>query len=180
MFGSLLGLSALGCGATTGGATAGGDTSVRDGFEASYCTNNEPNLVVGINPAQAVDYVALRATAPWAGGDQVVQENGTACVAQSTQCLAALNAPVAGGILVSLGQAGAIHHHLVTTRGDEVMVLLTVDEVKTFLGTIDTPNEAALGASARRSCTARGRTHAGARPLRPALSRGRALGRHAL
>lgn len=134
LFGSLLGVSALGCGATT----------VRDGFDASYCTGEQPDLVIGLQPTEATDYVALHVTYGEGSASTVVQADGTACPGQSAQCLGAVDAGVDGGIRAGGGQTGAIYLHLTTTLNDEVKVLLTIDEVKAFLGTIDTPSEAAL------------------------------------
>lgn len=135
----ILGIVGTVMGAGSSVACSSGATEVQAGFEESLCINGEVNYVIGLNPAQPVDYVALRdggwdTTTP----PQVIQESG-ACVGES--CSELLKSPSEPG--VSLGWDGS-NYHVASSSGDNVRLYMSLSEVQTFLSTIDTSSEATL------------------------------------
>ena len=123
-------------GAGSSFACSSGAASVQADYEESLCNDvGVVDYVGGLKPALSVDYVALR----WSYGNAVVQESGACTTAAS--CAELMNEPEETGI--SLGWEGDTLY-LASSADDNVRLYMNLDEVKTFLGTIDTPSEAAL------------------------------------
>lgn len=113
---------------------------IDDIFDDTVCTNGQMKFLVDLNPAEPADYVAIRTyhqtEEPWVT-EEIGECNGTA------DCE---NIPAPEGQGFPVADVGA--SHLVVIHGEVTKFLLTVNEVKEFLGTIDTPTEAALFAYA--------------------------------
>jgi hypothetical protein len=135
----ILGIVGTVMGAGSSFACSGGASQVQADYEESLCINGEVNYVSGVNPVQPVDYVAMR-QGGWDTSTPatVVQESG-ACVGSA--CTELLNPPSEPG--VQLGFDGSTYH-VASSTGDNVRLYMSVAEVQTFLGTIDTSSEAAL------------------------------------
>lgn len=112
---------------------------LRDSFSQTLCESGTVPWVHDLNPSQTVDYRALRYS-DHVSPPQVVDEVGQPCRTGSSACLTAL-AQVVDHSLIYWQFTGA---HLALTDGDQVEVLDTHDKVLEFLGSIDTPREAAL------------------------------------
>lgn len=105
------------------------------------------NLVAGLKPAIAVDYVALMRGGGRRSTPSPLMEAGRKCATAKDQrdCelkLSGLPPPERGMNIACV--PSYCDHFLIATSGDDVIVVDTIDEVKNFLGTIDTPNEAVL------------------------------------
>lgn len=136
----ILGIVGTVCGAGSSFACSSGATSVQADYEESLCHDQgEVDYVGDLNPAQPVDYAALRRSWDTTTPPMVVQESG-ACSTDDS-CAALMEAPSEPGII--LGWEGATLH-VASSSGDNVRLYMTIEEVQTFLGTIDTPSEAAL------------------------------------
>lgn len=119
------------------------------GYSAPVCENG--NLTVReLSPAVQPDFVQLRRIISNYGGDSptesVVSSSGTPCATASDaaaceSALSSLTSP--SGFGSSCGEI-CVAYYLATTRGDEVAALTSLEQLKAFLGTIDTPQEAAL------------------------------------
>lgn len=131
------------------------------GYSAPVCENG--NLSVReLSPAVPPDFVQLRRIflTPVAGGmsDMEVSSSGTACATASdaAACESALSGLTSQSGFASTCSDICIAYYLATTRGDEVAAFTSLQALEGFLGTIDTPQEAALLAFARGynlSCT---------------------------
>lgn len=121
------------------------------GYSPPACDNGGL-AVTGLSPAAAPDFVQLRSF--HSAGEPVatspVSSVGTPCATatQSQTCLSALEAlaPTRGfrdacGFICT-------NYFLATTRGDEVSAISSLEALKSFLGPIDTTQEAALTAFA--------------------------------
>jgi hypothetical protein len=153
---------------TDGGATLtdGGDPAFAD--ESSFaCEAPLPPVLDGVTPAQPTDYLELREQS-WAREDSsgdagglpatgtAVASRGTACAtaADKSACTTKLAALSLGGDqtgwltdgdILGPGVAGSYKKQfLVFTRGDTVGALYNTGEVATFLGPIDTLEDARL------------------------------------
>ncbi len=112
-------------------------SDIRDAFDESLCKDGEIRLLEDLSPAEPADYVALRSSIPGGSPGQVLEEVGECPT--SVDC-ETIPAPAGEGFFP--GQSGS--QHLLVVRGEQVELLLTIREVKTFLGTIDNASEAAL------------------------------------
>lgn len=119
----------------------------RDQFTTNAC--NGKNDLDGLTATPPVDYMELRQTDSF--GDppmtNVIAKQGAACAnASGTTCsdtLAALM--VSGGWTITSSGFGGIEtttRTLVFTRGDEVGVVASLDDLKKFLAPIDNPRDA--------------------------------------
>lgn len=150
------GVATGGSGGATGGS--GGATGGMGGVTPTtmVCEGEQPRLTDGLNTTKFVDYLALNRM-EFDPDPVLLEESGSACVMSGdpTACLAEVGAarpdcrlepPPANcsewGIALTGGSP--YYHYFVTTEGATVDDLSTVQAVKGFLGTIDTPNEAAL------------------------------------
>lgn len=124
------------------------------GFDSTVCTGSSYEPLVGLTPTDRVDYVELRSQYDF-GDDagtqaRVVARNGTPCSSaiDPTKCKANLGAiRSSSGWLEGAGRVEMVvptYRYLVFTRGDQVGLVDTLDELATFLGPIDAVKEAAL------------------------------------
>jgi len=120
------------------------------GYSAPAC--DEGSLAVsGLSPAAPPDFVELRHISyTLGGGDYFAQQrrssSGTACATASDRaaCESALsNLSSRTGFRSSCEELCSAYY-IATTRGDEVTAHTTLEALKGFLGSIDTPQEAAL------------------------------------
>lgn len=130
--------------ASAAGVSACGPTITAEQFSASVCTNGAYVPLVGLTPAVPVDYLELRSAA---SGPSSENTRGMLCAtatdrARCMSAYAAINEP--RGWSVSPG----FTQQLVFTRGDEVGVVASLDELRAFLAPVDAPADAALLASA--------------------------------
>ncbi len=126
-----------GTGGSVGGGTTGGAGSGGAATQAECLNSGRPSLVRGLEPVSEVEYLdALR----WYGSVYEATESmGSACAgaADLQTCMLAYGdrlAQVPPGLPLVLTY----------TRGSEVGVITNSDELTSFLGVIDTPNEAIL------------------------------------
>jgi hypothetical protein len=148
-------LGASGCsqlqqGPGGGGVDAGPDARIVDaapdapeGIDAAgppfaefLCEGGSPLLVQGIDAATDVDYLAAYEAQPFElPTSTLVDAVGTPCATATDMeaCLATLD-----------GREDEWRNHLVTTTGDDVGVLVDGEEVRAFVGPVDTPQEAVL------------------------------------
>lgn len=121
---------------------------MREGYDDSYCVDAMPNWVNGLSPTRAVDYVGLQSFTNYQTGVEswMIQESGTACVTDDSNCRDVLAAAPTEGILIDrfMADVGKNYARLLTTSAADAQALFTLDEVKAFLGTVDTPSEALL------------------------------------
>lgn len=118
------------------------------GGEACESAGTMPRLLGGLRAAQPVDYVELRKIMPGDAGlvSEVIEQNGQAC-AGTTDVTACENA-----LAAALPEQGfgfgcrplQCHEVLVYSRGDEVGVVSTLDQLTAFLGPVDELSEALL------------------------------------
>lgn len=134
--GQLLGV--FGC--VLGVGSLAGCSDLRDEFSESVCTNDKTVLLDGLKTSQPFDYLALRTAIFNSPAHEVVEEFG-AC--PSTAPCEQLNEPVPKEGMRP-DYAWNMSQHLAVVREDKVELVMTVEEVKAFLGTIDTSDEAAL------------------------------------
>jgi hypothetical protein len=130
--------------ASAAGVSACGPTITAEQFSASVCTNGAYVPLVGLTPAVPVDYLELRSAA---SGPSSENTRGMLCAtatdrARCMSAYAAINEP--RGWSVSPG----FTQQLVFTRGDEVGVVASLDELRAFLAPVDAPADAALLATA--------------------------------
>ncbi|MEW5741214.1 MAG: ferritin-like domain-containing protein [Myxococcota bacterium] len=135
-------LALAGCGANT------------TGYQSPQCVNG--NLAVsGLAPAVIPDVIDLRQRTDFGAGSPnnpptTLSSTGAACATATNKptCQAAFDglAPDAG-----FGESClqiCVSYFLATTKADEVKAWTSIEQLKTFLGTIDTEQEAALMAFA--------------------------------
>ncbi|MFY0565529.1 ferritin-like domain-containing protein [Archangium lansingense] len=148
-----------GCDGIEGIIDPGGvDTS---GYSSPRCEGSAV-AVSGLSPAVSPDFVQLRfVTKSFDGSyhqESVSSSSGTACATASDKaaCESALsNLTSTNGFRASCADL-CVAFYVAMTRGDEVTALTTVESLKSFLGPIDTAQEAALLAFASNynlSCT---------------------------
>lgn len=119
------------------------------GYESPLCDNS--NVAVrGLSPPVIPDVVELRS------GGGSLPDGGVAFTVLSrdgTPCATAADAGACAAAFAALDPQGSIgggcfgfcaSYYLATTRGDEVRAYSSVEEVKAFLGAIDTAQEAAI------------------------------------
>lgn len=133
-----------GSGAQGGELAQGGAEHVHGGAPGLVCrADTWPNLTAGWRTDPPVDYVAKI----WKSQDGVVvqEESGVRCSGASSKahCEAAYEALVPS---VSWNSGGPlpVEQYFTYTRGDDVGTIGDGDQLLAVLGTIDTPNEAAV------------------------------------
>jgi hypothetical protein len=118
------------------------------GYTPAECADSQLS-VHGLQPSVIPDVVALRLVSgrnfdPQPANPVTINSEGTACATAGNQsvCLEAFSAlaPMSG-FAASCFQI-CQDYHLATTRGDEVKAVASLDELKAFLGPIDTAQEA--------------------------------------
>jgi hypothetical protein len=118
------------------------------GYTAPACVNGSL-AVTGLNPAVPPDFVQLRSLDSSGGPNQrpsALSSSGTACAtaSQPAACQSALDALTTQTGFRRSCVDFCTSFFLATTRGDEVTTIDTLEGLRSFLGTIDTPQEAAL------------------------------------
>lgn len=125
------------------------------GFQAPACESGSLAMT-GLQPAVIPDVIELRSTTDFGGGmpnpPTPLTKTGTACATATDQpaCDSAFAALAPDAGFADSCLQICVSYFLATTRGDEVKAVASVDELKAFLGTIDTAQEAALMAFANR------------------------------
>lgn len=117
-------------------------------FDAPAC-DGSALAVRGLMPQSPVDYTELRSIfMPGMQGstESLVSSAGTKCgtASNAAACDAALTALKASSGFNQGCTQVCTASYLATTAGDTVSSLITLDALKAFLGTIDTPQEAVL------------------------------------
>ena len=101
--------------------------------QGPICEDGAWKPTSGLDPAGSYEYLAFYRTDPWFGGATRIDETGTPCATATD--------PVACD--ADLADTSAItSNQLVTTDGDAVARYATPAEVGSFLGPINTPQEA--------------------------------------
>jgi hypothetical protein len=119
------------------------------GYSAPECTENGELAVSGLAPSVIPDVVQLREVSNFGSDRQMprlVSQSGSVCATATDKptCEASLAALApASGFRQDCLQI-CLDSHLATTKGDEVSAITTLDDLKAFLGPIDTPQEALL------------------------------------
>jgi hypothetical protein len=116
------------------------------GFVSVSCKDPLGDLLRGLTPEPAVDYLELRLFGPIDSGG-IAASVGEACAtAQDKEtCQAQLKAAtVTRGFQLDPCLQICQQYYLVATQGDDVALLGSSDRVTAMLGTIDTPEEATL------------------------------------
>lgn len=122
---------------------------------AASCAGGIRERLTGLAPAEPFDFAALRVSLDGLDNGELRrhvdrEQVGQAC-ANATHVAACQTALDAAGAELALTGGGvcdygplACRSFVVTTRADKVTTYATVDELRTFLGTIDTPQEVFL------------------------------------
>lgn len=125
------------------------------GYQAPACESGSLAMT-GLQPAVIPDVIELRQSTDYGGGmpnpPTTLTKAGTACATATDQptCQTAFDALAPdAGFADSCSQI-CVSYFLATTHADEVKAVASVDQLKTFLGTIDTAQEAALMAFANK------------------------------
>ena len=100
------------------------------------CDGDRWLAVGGLNLPDPPAYVAAQAVSPWRGPPTIVHETGTRCGDATVPSMCATD--------FESVQTSTWSNALLTTDGDAVASHVSAEEMRTFLGPIDTPNEAAL------------------------------------
>jgi hypothetical protein len=116
-----------------------GCEDIRDPFDESFCTGGEIQLLANLKPAEPADYVALRRTVGASSDPAVIEEVGDCPLAVDCRTL-----EQPGGTGFQLGIQISGSEHVLAVRGEKIEYFLTAGELRGFLGTVDSPNEAAL------------------------------------
>jgi hypothetical protein len=121
------------------------------GFVKSSCQDPKGDMLRGLTPEPAVDYLALRSTSPkFAPGSvqtNVVVETGELCggAADKPACTTLVDQSTnKDTFLLTVCVQKCEWYYMLATRGDSVLVLDTPQAVQALLGAIDTPQEAML------------------------------------
>ena len=127
-------------------------------FDAIDCESNGSSFSISnLKPAMAVDYAELRRLFMFGGTPDPMQKD-TLLASFGTRCGTAADKPACEAALDALkGTKGfgsrclqiCTEDYLATTTGDTLGTIDTLEALKAFLGTIDTPHEALLLASTR-------------------------------
>ncbi|WP_438011081.1 ferritin-like domain-containing protein [Sorangium sp. So ce321] len=133
------------------GTCAGIDTS---GFAAVACRDGrEPRYLEGLRPGAAAGYLELREHLHLHGeshAPRAIETSGTPCAqATAPTACAAKIAASSSTEGFRLGECVQIcpRHVLIVNAGDDVDVLRSKEEVKAWLGRVDSPEEAVLVAA---------------------------------
>jgi hypothetical protein len=130
------------------------------GYSAPACEGGSL-AVSGLSPMSQVDFVQLRRISSNPGGlelpEVVAASSGTPCATASnpSACESALRGLTSRSGFRSSCLDLCTAYYVATTRGDEVSAHTTLEALRSFLGTIDTTQEAALlafGAGYNLSC----------------------------
>lgn len=134
--------------APLGLVTAGCGSSLGD-FTGRVCLLEQGGLS-DLAPADGIDFIALRQSGTLNGATSNLAEWGTACATASdpAACQSALAALPLDAALAQSGYDLVTWYDLAFTSGDSVGRVTDRSSLLALLGTIDTPNEAALVALA--------------------------------
>jgi len=130
------------------GACAGIDT---EGFEPIACENNRPQFLPGLAHEAPADYLEIRLSdAGGSGSAQTVETFGTMCATAADK--AACEAKVAAATSTNGFRLGECidfcpKHILIATAGDDVTIIDTEADIKSFVLPVDAPADAVLLAS---------------------------------
>ncbi|MCP3165506.1 hypothetical protein [Myxococcus qinghaiensis] len=122
-----------------------------DGYSPPACMNDSL-AVRDLSPVAPADFVELRSVSRQSDSESFFMEaalssSGTACATatEQTNCRFGLETLTpTTGFNTSCGASGCVTYYLATTQGDVVTAYNSVESLLGFLGTIDTPQEAAL------------------------------------
>lgn len=129
-----------------------------DRFDMDLCNEDGWRPLQAVEPQEAVDYLELRRVEERDFGDpetafgepQVVDADGQKCGGASDvqACTSDFDAlPVSSEIITADGFSDfRVHESVAYTRGETAGLLVSTEEVKTFLGDIDAPGDAVLWA----------------------------------
>jgi len=115
------------------------ENQMRKDLTSDFCQGQgDPGFIADLHPTEPVDALALRT---WTGDSVIVDE-----VAGNCDGIAACpDEPPGGPGTLDLGTSYYFEpQHLVAYRGDQTFAYYSEDELRAFLGTIDTPGEARL------------------------------------
>jgi len=137
------------------------------GFVPVTCDGNQQSWLVGLNPGVPTEYTELRFL-DFQGASRLVETQGTRCggatnFAACEDAFAALGSGQ-GFPFNECTDAGCFTAELVATQGDAAVLIASIGDLISFLGPIDTPNEAMLISSTTRvnvSCVRGGAKPAG-------------------
>ena len=110
-----------------------------------FCVEGRWSPLGNLDPVTQADYVGeYRGVA--GNPLNVVTESGVLCASATDHdaCVSNATAPTGFPPNNACDPAGNCTHYLVTTLGDDVRFMTTVDQLAAFFGEIDTPDEAAL------------------------------------
>jgi hypothetical protein len=133
-----------------GGAAAAGSGAPMAMEVRPTCPTGQVQFMRGLTPAEPFDYAAWRTrfgAGPSTTGVPDVQAEGMACAnaTDKTKCVQALAATEEGLMATdNCGQIGACRHYIVTSQGDTVKRYATRAELLSFLGPIDSAQDAML------------------------------------
>jgi hypothetical protein len=121
-----------------------GSSSPLGEFTGEVCLF-EGDALSDLEPAEGTDYIGLRQL-DFESPPAIIAEWGVRCqdASDASSCEAALEALPPRGIASLPAGFHTVDYDLVVERGDEVAGITTRDALLELLGTIDTPNEAAL------------------------------------
>jgi hypothetical protein len=135
---------AIGIGAPALLASCGEPGIEDDAGFVDVCQDDRLQLLPGIVPAEPVDYLV------WLRNTINMEEVGTPCAGATDPavCLAELNRPSTSPPELVLGETTTLllDDELRATRGDQVIRIASSEELRVFLGPIDTPADAILRA----------------------------------
>lgn len=112
---------------------------------ALVCREQAPTLVYPLNPVQPVDFLGVFQKSSTAGeGPSGIQAFGPLCSGASSvdTCGVAFD-ELSPLTMFNKGEQFPVYQYFAYTRGDEVSTIGSTAELLSFLGAIDTPNEAA-------------------------------------
>lgn len=104
--------------------------------------DGKASLVSGLNPAEPVDELAHYTWYANEAAPMLLAHEGQACEVDAGACPSLDAAPPTPGFFK--GVQTEVYEYLVYRRGETLGYVLDQDQLIAFLGTIDTPNEAAL------------------------------------
>jgi hypothetical protein len=124
----------------------------RASFDQNVCVDGAYRWVHGLAPAEPVDYAALRSITDWGTGALeepiLMHPTGAPCTEAGDldACLEDLAALPTGEGFSSggVGFEPPTRLQVAYTRGDEVDAVTNLDDLRAFLGEVDTAEEAAL------------------------------------
>ncbi len=135
------------------------------GFVPVICEEGRPQYLDGLEPAEAVDYLALGLVGAEGDPFHVLEETGTPCLdaGDEAACLSELALPaVETGLMLGESIQLVLAYELRATRGAEVISVSTTQGLKDLLVPIDTTSDAILLATNGYSATC---SRSGAKPV---------------